>query len=251
MGSSRAYRHYAPDVLEDSLNLSVYNCGLSANGIIGSYGLYEMVKARYNPDVLVYDIFTPDLTVSDNHTYLGNLRYFYGNKAVDSIFWSVDKTERVKMLSRMYRFNSDFLETIREYVHPSTFFKKGFVMTDKEMTSEPMPLEEKDSFDYDSLKLYYLERLINECEGKTRLIFIVSPLYENPDDKILEPVKTLCKEYDIPLLNHYTDTAFIHYRDFFYDRVHLNARGATEYSKVVAGEIKGILSGKAKGATKN
>ncbi len=243
-GSSRAYRHYDPDILEDSLGLTVYNCGLSAYSIIGNYGFYKIVKERYNPKIIIYEIYNTDLMISDNHKYLGELRYLYDRVGVDSIFWNVDRTERYKMVSKMYRFNSTFPEMTREFIKPSQKFRKGAIMTNKKMISEPKPIEKHESFKYDSLKLYYLERLIKDCDCTTQIIFTVSPMYENTDERMLEPVKALCNKYNIPLISHYTDSSFNNKREYFYDRIHMNRDGATAYSKVVAGEIKKVINGK-------
>ncbi|MCD8290248.1 MAG: hypothetical protein LUC91_01955 [Prevotella sp.] len=244
-GSSRAIHHYDPDILQDTLGLTAYNCGFDGNGIICSYGFFKMITQRYYPKILIYEVTSGfDLLVGDNHKYLGNLRYFYNKRdgnSVDSIFWKVDCTERYKMFSKMYRFNSTIPQLIMDNLHPLHEDNKGYRPQDKEMTSDPKPVDVQDTYVYDSLKLYYLEKMINECKGKTQIIFAVSPLYENTDDRVNEPIKKLCDKYEIPLLSHYTDSTFNNRREYFYDRSHLNQTGATAYSKLISGEIKAII----------
>ncbi len=82
-GSSRAIYHYDSEILEDTIGMSVYNCGFQGNGIICAYGFFKMITKRYYPKCLVYEI-TPsfDYIVGDNHKYLGNLRYFYSKGGV-------------------------------------------------------------------------------------------------------------------------------------------------------------------------
>ncbi len=224
------------------LGLSSYNCGFDGNGIIGAYGYFRMVMNHYFPKVVVYEVTRGfDLLEGDDHTYLGELRFYYDREGVDSIFWSVDPTERFKMLVKMYRFNSSFPQLIMDKFHPMQSDNKGFKAVDKEMSGNIKPMEEQTDIKYDSLKLRYIERLIEDSKGKTLLVFTVSPMYENTDDEVLAPVKALCKEYGVPLLNHYTDSAFNYTREYFSDRTHLNRTGATEYSKVVAAEIKQLL----------
>ncbi|MCD8290157.1 MAG: hypothetical protein LUC91_01490 [Prevotella sp.] len=77
-GSSRAIHHYDAEILEDTIGMSVHNCGFQGNGIICAYGFYKMITERYYPKVMVYEI-TPsfDYLVGDNHKYLGELHYFY------------------------------------------------------------------------------------------------------------------------------------------------------------------------------
>ncbi len=241
-GSSRAYRHYDPDIFEANLNMTAYNCGLSADGIIAAYGFYRMAENRYAPKVIIYDVYPPtDLLEGDNHPDLGDLRYFYDKPGVDSLFWNVDRAERYKMMSQMYRYNSLFPNMIKEYFHPTNNSHKGYVFTNRELKSEPKPYERPDKYRYDSLKLHFLEKLIKDCEGKTELIFTVSPLYENTEDDILDPVRDLCAKYGLPLISHYTDSTFNFQRNYFFDRIHMNGTGATEYSKIIAHEVKEII----------
>ncbi len=241
-GSSRAVHHYDPDILSDSLGLSAYNCGFDGNGIICEYGFYRMIRERYYPQVLIYDISSGfDLKTGDNHKYLGHLRFFYDRAGIDSIFWSVDPVERYKMLSQMYRYNSVIPQMIMNNLHNFRVYHKGYLPIDKTMPAKIKPATSDDTFDYDSLKLHYFERLITECHSRTRLIFTVSPKFENTDDRVLEPIKALCKQYDIPLLNHFTDSTFNFNPDYFYDRTHLNRTGATVYSRTIASEIRSLL----------
>ena len=242
-GSSRAIHHYNPVIIEDSLGMSVYNCGRDGNGIILLYGWYKVLKEHYNPRVILYDI-TPDfdLRENDNATYLSSLRYFYNEASVDSIFWSVDRTERYKMQVKSYRYNSSFLQIVMDNIKPMHSDVKGYRPLYGEMDYEPAVSEARGNYKYDSLKLYYLERLINDCKrAGTRLIFLVSPMYRNSDDEVLAPLFALCQQYDIPLVNHYVDANFNSKKQYFKDRVHLNEPGANLYTKTVIGELKSIL----------
>lgn len=240
-GSSRAIHHYDPDVLEDTLGMSVYNCGFDGNGIICAYGYYKMVCERYCPDVLIYDISGYDLMTDDNHRYLGNLRYFFDNGDVQAIFRDVDMLEQYKMLSGMYRYNSMLPQIVMDNFHPLHPNSKGFQPLNGEMKYIPKFTPKQESFEYDSLKLDYLERLINECQGKTRLVFTLSPGFGRTDEREYEPLKELCARYDIPLLSHFTDTTFNIHKEYFADTGHLNHRGATAYTKTFAHEVKELL----------
>ncbi len=241
-GSSRTEFHYDPDILADTLGTSVYNCGFTHDGIICAYGFYRMVTERYLPKVIIYEI-TPgsDLQRNENAAYLGNLRYFYDRDYIDSIFWNVDVVERYKMLSKLYRYNSVFPQLITNRIHPVKSFANGYHPQDKRMEFDLKPLETEEHYEYDSLKLHYIEKLIQDCSGKTRLIFTVSPLYQNTEDKVLKPIRVLCDKYQIPLICHYTDSTLNFHKDYFYDHLHLSKKGATAYSKTIAHEIKNLL----------
>ena len=113
-GSSRAIHHYDPRIIADSLLESCYNCGRDGNGIIFSYGMYQLFKDRYTPKVIIYDIMDEyDLLKNDNEKYLDWLRYYYNKSEIDSIFITVNSNEKYKMISQMRRYNPK----IRNY-HP-------------------------------------------------------------------------------------------------------------------------------------
>ena len=244
-GSSRAIHHYDPFLLEDSLNLSCYNCGKDGNGIILLYGWYKMIQERYAPACILYEV-TPsfDLLESDNMTYLPNLRYYYGqHPTVDSIFWAVAPNERYKMPFNSYRFNSQFIQLVMDNIKPLRQDAKGYRPLQGEMQYEPIQKDkETQSYAYDSLKLYYLERLVQDCKTSgTQLIFTASPLYKSTDARVFTPIEDLCARYKIPFINHYADPVFNEEKSYFKDSGHLNQRGAEAYTKSIIQEVRPLM----------
>ena len=129
-GSSRAVHHYNPEIITDSLGLSCYNCGQDGNGIILFYGWWKIISERYHPKYIIYDITNGyDLLVGeDNHKYLGWLKESYDNEEVKKIFADIDSTERYKMMSMLYRYNSKWHQIMADYLHPVYEFKdKGYL----------------------------------------------------------------------------------------------------------------------------
>lgn len=241
-GSSRGMHHYDPNIITDSLSLSCWNCSLDGNGIILMYGRYKLISARYNPKMILYDVQEGfDLLKGDNHKYFGGLRYYYDEPSIDTIFWSVDISERFKMMSNCYRYNSQWLQLISDNIHPLQSDDKGYRPMDKKMVYQPRVTKnkQKTGYEYDTLKLAFLEKLIVSCKSKgTKLIFAISPQYKTHNDEVYAPLKKICKKYNIPLFNHFCDTMFVDNPDFFYDSVHMNRYGATKYTKILTKEIK-------------
>lgn len=244
-GSSRAARHYDPRILEDSLGTSCYNCGKDGNGIIMLYGWYRIMGKRYRPRVIVYDIQPDyDLLKGDNTKFLPALRYFYDEDPIQSIFWSVDKNERYKMMVSAYRYNSQFLQIVLDNIKPAQQDIKGYRPLRGTMDYEPIVTENASKvYAYDPLKLYYLERLILDCEHYgTQLIFAASPQYKNTNSNVLTPIKKLCQKHGIPFIDHYSDKNFNQEKNYFKDSSHLNEEGATMYTRSVAREIKRLAN---------
>jgi hypothetical protein len=249
-GSSRAVHHYNPQILSDSLGLSCYNCGLDGYGIILYYGWWQMIKERYHPKVILYDVTKNfDLVVGeDNHKYLGCLKEFYDRPNIHGIFDDVDKNEKYKMMSQMYRYNSRFHRITADYLGSSNCKKsngfkpmKGELDTmrvkkkdDNEMVSKKKPI-------FDPFKIEYLNKLINETEG-VKLIFVVSPIWYGLDEEVLTPIRDICEKRKIPFLDYSKSPKYVHIDKYFKDGAHLNARGADEFSRDLAHQVKDLIS---------
>lgn len=239
LGSSRGKYHYDPFIIEDSLAMTCYNCSRSGNGIILMYGTYRMISERYSPKMIIYDVTTGyDLLECDNYRFLPPLRYYYDRPGIAAIFRDVDKNERIKMLANIYRYNRDIIQLLLDNIRPLPIVPKGYKPLDSTMQYEPEEDDSDEQGEYDPMKLRYLERLITECEGKTRVVLTASPMYNCANDEVYEPVREMASRHGIPFINHYCDTAFTTHREYFCDRYHLNRTGATKYTQTIAAQIR-------------
>ena len=233
MGSSRMRHHYVPQVFEDSLRMSCYNAGIDGNGIILSYGFLEMILERYTPKMIVYDVTVFDMFMDDNTKYLGGLKAFYDKAGISDIFKDVDPKEPWKMISSLYRYNSDFLGLLGDNIHPIQSFEKGYWPINKVMDYEPAQPLSEDKRALDSLKLNYVDKFIHLAkENNVQLFFVVSPTYWGeyyPKEHI--SVKEICEKENIPFLNYYYDEELCSSKDYWGDATHLNDIGANVFSK--------------------
>lgn len=118
-GSSRCSHHYVPKIIEDSLGMSCYNCGVDGNGIIYLYSRLLMMTNRYIPKVIIYDIQQNfDVEVGDNMRYLGWQKRFYDQSGLKEVFKMVNSMEQYKMWSQLYRYNGDFIQMLSDNIHP-------------------------------------------------------------------------------------------------------------------------------------
>lgn len=241
-GSSRAIHHYNPIILSDSLNLSCYNCGQNGNGVILNEARYQLILQRHKPKVIIYDVSLNFdlLTGEDNHKYLGWLRAYYDRKGIPEVFESVDETEKYKMISQMYRYNTKFFQIITENIHPlRSDGINGFRPVDKEMDTMKVsktPISPQTPV-YDSLKISYIKKMIAESDG-TQIVFVVSPLWIGADTISYQPIREICKEKNLPYYDFSNNPKYVHHNEFFYDGVHMNARGADEFTKDLIIELK-------------
>ena len=244
-GSSRAVHHYNAQMLEDSLGRTCYNCGDDGCGIILSYGRLNMIKDRHQPRIIIQDV-TPgfDLMVNDNHKYLGWLKTHYDKECVRPIFDDVDDTEKYKMMSYLYRNNSRFLQNIVAYFtgKANDGGVKGF--RPRKGKLDKMKIRDndgdKDSYEFDPLKLDYINKFIDIADG-TKLVFVVSPIWYGMDPKKLDPMKKICKERGVDFIDFSNDSKYVHNDIYFKDGTHLNDRGADEFTRDL---IKDLLKRK-------
>ncbi len=240
-GSSRAIHHYNPVILSDSLGMTCYNCGMDGNGIILNYGRYQMICQRYLPKVVIYDVMPGFdlLTGDDNHKYLGWLKAYYDRPGVANIFEEVDPTEKYKMMCRMYRYYTKFIQVVSDYIHPiQNGGVNGYRPNEGELDMMKIgKKKEMESFEYDSLKIAYLKKMV-EMSPSTRFVFVLSPHWYGMDNSQLGPIREICQKYGFKLFDYSNNPKYNGNKSFFKDGSHLNSRGADEFTKDLASDIK-------------
>jgi len=246
-GSSRAWEHYNAQMITDSLGYTCYNCGEGGRNIINFYAKLKMVMERYNPKLVIYEL-TPflDMLQGESETRsLFHLKAFYERSGIDSLFWDLDPYEKYKMMSCLYRSNSKFLRNAFVYFtdRDTDTGVRGFAPkrtsfdSTKVQKNLNLMYDSSEGYEYDNIKLNYLRRFIEKA-GKANLLIIVSPLWYGQDSKVLEPVVEICREKKIRLIDYSNDYRFVHNNDLFSDGLHLNVRGADEFTKILINDLK-------------
>lgn len=235
LGSSRAVHHYNAQMIEDSIGMRCYNCGDDGAGIILSYGRLLMIKERHQPQIIIQDVYPDfDLMVNDNHKYLGWLKSHYNNKKLHPIFESVDKKERFKMVSHLYRNNSRFLQNIIVFVtgRANDEGVKGFRPNKGHLDRMKIKEEriEQKRYEYDTIKLEYINKLIDLAD-KSELVFVVSPIWYGMDSVQFQPLRDLCEKRGVCFIDFSNNPKYIHNDEYFKDGKHLNNIGADEFTK--------------------
>ena len=249
MGSSKAAHNYMPSIISDSLNMTVYNCGQRGNGIIYSYGRLATIYKRYTPKIIIYDVIKSyDIEVNDNSRYLDFLKADYGhNSTVDSLFYALDKNSKYKMLLSCYQYNSTICDLLINTIikNRARFQNDGyFPLNGAKSDFVPSTNCDDSSFcdeQIDSMKVSYLEKLVKEKHKGCFIVFTISPTYTKINPKDYSIVHAICNRYQIPLLDYVNDNRFYGRYDLFFDGSHLNEKGADEYSRIVAHDVKQLV----------
>lgn len=243
-GSSRAIHHYNPQIISDSLGMTCYNCGQDGNGIVLFYGMWQMIKERYQLKMIIYDVNTSfDLYEGESNTkYLGWLRMDYDRPGVKQVFTAVDPTEKYKMMSMLYRYNSKFMQNITDYVHPLFGIEgNGYLPLKGNMDTMKIRKDKKynGNIRLDKRKVYFLKKLIEETSADdVELVFAVSPSWYGATEEQIEPIVKLCNIENLVFINFSNTDKYTHHSEYFKDGNHLNSFGADEYTKDIIGCLR-------------
>ena len=243
LGSSRALHHYVPSIITDSTGLSCYNCGFENEGIVFHYVLLRQLQQRYHPKLIIYE-----LTYDYDIQFLGwrpaSLKHIHTMSQLacrDSILNSVDRWERLSMLSHIYPYNSvvfPMAASRHPTIYDSAFVDNGYIPQFKQMQPDPSWKFHPQKWDdkIDTLKVGYFKKLITE--NAKQLLVVVSPRYKSPEHNIFGIVEQLCQEHGVPFVCMISDSVMSQDISLWEDDGHLNHVGAEAFTRQLVPHIK-------------
>ena len=246
-GSSRAVHGYDCEVFTDSLGYSCFNSGRENSTILyHNTILHEMLK-KHTPKIVVLDISAKELTwraAENSKLVLASmiLPYVRRDTAFANIARELFPDElRKAMVSKIYAYNSLVLPLL---VVPKKAEKKYIVNGylplhgTKIMGKPPEFTDNNDKID--SFASQNFENFIKTLTAKHIKVYVIqSPLYVKPfaTSVSLEGMKSIAKKYNVPFWDYAFDTSF-YKREYFYDNIHLNDKGAKAFSAKIASAIE-------------
>ncbi len=252
LGASRASHHYVPSVLKEELGMTCYNYGMDGRNIFNQYVVANRLlkDATKKPRLAIMDVSYIDIddTPGWNGEKLSNLYQSY--KIDENVREIVKKESCVKsyalLLSNFYRYNSLLLALIGNSISPQNVDNtlNGYIPLYAEWEKEIDYINgEKVPSTYPLKEEYFRKLLSKFKEFEIKVIVYVSPdyeLYSNPsgwEDRIA----AICKDYEVPFIDHSHDSLFMEHKDWFNEPFHLNDKGAKKYTSIVAKEIKDYI----------
>jgi len=244
-GSSRAKNHYHPNIIEERLKMTYYNVGRDGNHIFYNYALLKLILKRYSPKIVVLDLVKGEFKeTSESYEKISALLPYYDSyPEISSIIELRGKYERIKLLSKIYPYNS----SIFSIAVGNTDFNKnryvdmqGFVPWRKKIQCPPKTDTIYAEYKIDSVKVNLFESFIKNCNSQgVKLYIVVSPYYLISDitDSSIEKGIAIAEKYGVELLNYSQDTNFKLHCDFFADITHLNEDGAKLFTTKFVEEL--------------
>lgn len=248
IGSSRACRHYVPEILSDSLGLTVHNCGKDGSFFWAQCCVIDGILNRTTPELIIWDVepgcLADDLSASSR---LSDLNPFYDDsRFCREVIGRSSPVEKYKMWSRTHRYNSRLLAYLYKSVVPFAYPEDGYLPLADAGYQYPVLIkqDEKDGLRKESVA--YVETIVKKCKtGGVNLILSFSPRFTKDHYFETESYQKLCRiaeQENVPLIDFYHDAVFMGDSTLFNDNAHLNDRGARLFTRKWLGEYVKQLS---------
>lgn len=247
IGSSKASHHYIPQLIEDSLRLSVYNCGQDGCFFLYQNCIINMILERYQPKCIIWDIQPESFTQVNKNFEYQNIRflspYYRNNKWAMEYINGESFMMKYRMKSNMFAYNSKVLNYIFPLFSKNDMTLNGYLPLPNKGYDYPMLVVEKESA-YNS-NLYFLEMLSNTIKRCVSLgvelhLFISPVLSEksNASKSAELDIEAIATSHDISIHNYHSSKLFLDDVSLFKDMGHMNDKGAHLFTNQVICAIK-------------
>lgn len=249
LGASRAYHHYIPTVIGDSLHLKVSNYGIDGQNIFTHYIVLKSLceHAPRKPKIVLLELGAIAINNTPNwNTETLSILYPYyksENYVKELLNDVLSPAEYIPLnVCGLYRHNSKVFSYLRKLVIGFPAETDGYIPLYNQW-NQPLKYEEEPEGPIHTKKIEYLMKFISLCKQENiQLVFAVSPNFKQPSEqKWVEKIQQISADENIPFLYHESDTLFLTHREWFNDSYHLNDKGAHVYSSLISSDIKKII----------
>ncbi len=245
LGSSRASHQYVSSIFTDSLGLSCYNAGSEGMCVYYHYAmLAAMIERGHCPKMVIYDVMNLDTKVHPGPTFtldaaLDRLAPHYGDyRCIDSLFGLKDWKEKLKLLSKTYRYNSKLVQSIKCNFMPLPEDGGYEKVVGKLPDDVEFEKEDYEDCELDSLKIRYMRKMVQlALQNNIKMVFVLSPYYKYGPSKALDVAKEIATENHLDYVDCYNEPSLMK-RELFRDVMHLNDDGAHVWSAYLAHILK-------------
>lgn len=241
MGTSRCEAHYDTEILQDSLNISVYNGGVDgSDNIYSQYIALCLMLQHHVPKYVGLELRRYDFEKTEGEfntlTYL--LPYIGQSNDADTLFMHSGLYWK-GIVSHLYRYNAKSMSDIAGYfISYNKYAQTGYIPK----AQPPVFPQEKisvESSTVDSLKVHYLDQFAKKCRDNNVTLFcMISPEYRDTDKETYAYLDAWAEKNNIVLWDYSSQHLFADQPELFYDAAHLWEKGATEYSKIFAHDLR-------------
>lgn len=243
LGSSVGQNSIDTRMLADSLGVSAYNCGSNGQEFPFYLTLMEIIAQKSGPKTIILGMKEDALENTGLGARYNFLMPYYktGYYELDNRLEKVDAVNKLMFNSSLYRYNNIWFRILLYSVYePGVIGDNGFIAKDIPTIYPDKDYREIVSQVTDERKSEF-NRFVQLCrENDMKLIVCCPPRYEiaggeNYGRKYLED---RVQEGDFELWYDVYDPCYGADSTLFYDREHLNCRGAAVYTREIINRLR-------------
>lgn len=251
-GSSRAWIHFSPAIMEQETGFPFYNLGMDAHNFYMQHLRHEeLLKYNPKPELIVMGL---DMGSLEKRPDLYNknmlLPFMLWNKAIADVALTYEGFTEADFLIPLYRYFGEFEAVksgLKYYIHPDGKFRyRGYRGRDEEWNSD---LEKAKanlgsySMTLDSISVEMFKQFIMQCKSDSiSLVLVYTPEYIEGQDfvsnrkDIMKMYRDWSEQYDIPFLD-YSQDSMSYQKEYFYNTMHMNRKGSEFFTNKLAKDL--------------
>lgn len=258
-GSSRAWVHFSPNILKDSLDLDTYNFGIDGHNFWLQYLRHkEYIKFNRPPKyiILSVDIFTL-LKRKDLYQFNQFLPYMLWNKNIFDYTSSYNGFDYLDYYLPLIRYYGNIVEfkgllNFSQLEDKKNHYRdKGYRGMDREwkndLTATKLKISDYNvNLDPDSVDL--LDKFLAEAKkSNIEVILVYSPEYVTRQKfiknrkKVVDIFNFYAKKYNLHYID-YSNDKLSSQKEYFYDTSHLNKKGSELFSSKLSSDLKEFMN---------
>lgn len=251
MGSSRAWVHINPIILDSILETNTYNLGIDGSTINRQIKKYHLFR-EYNqkPQLIIQNIDYSSLGYGVGYAREQFFPYFWNKKMRDE-FLSSEPFSAGEKYVPMLRYYHNFDRATMHGLLTSTSrnLTKGYEGKNWQWDGSGYRKVKSIKFAPNDTTMMMFDKYLADAKAEgIKVVFVYTPLYIGATEKIenIEEMhskyQTYADKYEIPILD-YTYMGICYDTAYFYNAMHLNKTGAEIFSDSLAHDLKrlGIL----------
>ena len=247
IGSSVAINSFMPDIMMDSLDISVFNGGCNAQTLVFFRCMVDGLLKHHHPKGIILALQPDDLS-TDQVGRIDLLNpYYKQSDVIDAALKLQNDGKGEAFLGfNLYKYNTIWFRILLQSFLPrEEMGNYGFVAKHKP-NNLPEFIDYGDEPDDDfiySVKIQCLKGIISQLrENDVELLVVFPPYYKklrnggNPASKRI--IVEMCRENGIPLVDDSQIQYLWERPELFYDDMHLNGDGARIYTEIFIKQIQ-------------
>lgn len=249
-GSSNTYCSFNPLVLYEQTGLKSYVFASQQQPVWATYSYIKEALKTQNPQLLVVDVlmFSKDTEYYDdgvNYSYMDDIPL--SKNKIELAAVSAPNGERLRLLINFIKYHSRWSELTREDYEfkrsETNDFLKGYTLLEDIFTEVRLPAQNiTDTSPLSEKEITYFYKIIELAkEHNIPLFFVKAPSNADENDqKLFNSIQKLAEDNGVQFVNYNNeyDKISFNINEDFYDKSHLNYRGADVFTKYFAKDMQ-------------